>query len=151
MQENRCDSLRPGEPTEVTVYVQENRCDSLRPGEQTEVTVYVQENKLREPYDVVEGQSTAFACEGMQMTLRCSSGTSIDVVRVKYGRFSGTVCTTGETDHDGLTCFTEETTHIKNKCTHRQTCVIIVNGETFATDPCPAGVFKQAKVSYNCI
>ncbi|KAH9515232.1 Adhesion G protein-coupled receptor L3 [Bulinus truncatus] len=106
----------------------------------------------RRNFKTVEGSSshTAFACEDASLSLNCSRGEVLRIVRAHYGRFSLSVCNShGQTDGWRIDCFTNRAKDIiSERCDGRNLCNVHVSSTVFS-DPCP-GTYKYAEVKFQC-
>ncbi|KAH9514874.1 hypothetical protein Btru_021210 [Bulinus truncatus] len=95
---------------------------------------------------------TVYACEGMMTSPLCESRHVIKVISAKYGRFWNTVCQVNKDNPPsyGIVCFSDQTAKVSEICDDRQLCRVKVVSNVFR-DPCPAGVFKQLQITYQCV
>ncbi|XP_065566296.1 latrophilin Cirl-like isoform X2 [Artemia franciscana] len=94
--------------------------------------------------------STAYACEGTTLELRCEPSEVISLVRANYGRFSITICNEhGDTDWS-VNCMSHKSLRVlHSRCGQQTNCTILASSSTFG-DACP-GTLKYLEVQYQCV
>ncbi|XP_055886451.1 L-rhamnose-binding lectin ELEL-1-like isoform X1 [Biomphalaria glabrata] len=87
----------------------------------------------------------SWACEGMQVTITCDSGETINVLNAEYGYFDK-VC---DQEHPDIVCRITVTQRVAYICQGRLACTVEVGSSNFQ-NPCSQNLYKHLEIVYEC-
>ncbi|GLV36087.1 Calcium-independent receptor for alpha-latrotoxin [Carabus blaptoides fortunei] len=88
-------------------------------------------------------------CENQTLNLSCPSEKVIDIVRVKYGRFSNTICPIANYSSNKYCISYNASAIVVDLCDNKRNCSVVANNEVFG-NVCP-DISTILQVFYKCL